>query len=94
MQPPSKRQSADSSSAGRAIFLETRLKNLLLISLGFALAMILVAGFYTFIPKQMIPPQYECGMRTKDGCILWFSRVGIDRYEAGMAGTATVEKIG
>lgn len=51
-------------------------------AVGIALGVLLIVAF----PHAAVPPALQCGMRTLDGCAIWFSPDRIARYKRGEAG--------
>lgn len=43
-------------------------------------------GLTWAFPHQTVPAALKCGMRTLDGCAIWFSAERIERYKRGEAG--------
>lgn len=40
------------------------------------------------------PPALTCGMTTRDGCVMWFDPVKIERFKQGKAGTPDSARYG
>ena len=56
---------------------------------GFLVAIVLCAVLQWAFPTASVPPKLKCGVRTNDGCVLWFDPVRVERFKNGQAGKGT-----